>query len=208
MPLNKFSVAKCVAVLFLFAFTAVPARSEELVSVMEMDFSGVTAVDGIRIVPVTDIPAKIYTEDYAPSQVFEIIRNNQAPITVGRLMTSCTCIRAVMEKKTFAQGERAIIELRNVKPSQPGGATYMIFARLNQPFSATIQHNVFVQSTMTPGSVPQAQPVVIQEQVYTSSVPSVEAKPKPRSLKYDEIVPFTSKTSEEKKEEEKPVEEK
>lgn len=121
-----------------------------LVSTMEL-MEGITAIDGIRIVKPDDRSGTVYTEDYGPSQVLEIIRPNMGPITVGRLSTSCTCISAIMEKKTFGQGERAFIEVRNVKQSQPAGATYAVWAQLVSPYRAALQFEMFVKSDRKPG---------------------------------------------------------
>lgn len=139
------------AILFLMAavFPGSSPAGEELVSTPGlMEAAG--AVDGIRIQPAADIPATIYTEDYGPSQVLEIFRPDMGPITVSRLATTCQCVRASMTKKTFARGERALIEIRNVRPSVPDGAEYGVFAVLESPYRVPLQGEVFVKSDRTP----------------------------------------------------------
>ncbi len=133
----------------LFLLSAILCGSspagEELVSTPDlMEAAG--AVDGIRIQPAADIPSRIYTEDYGPSQVLEIFRPDMGPITVSRLATTCSCVRASMEKKTFAQGERALVEIRNIAPSVPGGAEYGVFGVLESPYRIPLQGEVFVKS--------------------------------------------------------------
>ena len=124
-----------------------------LQSSLEMDFDAIAAIDGIRVVAAEDIPEdmrKSYTEDYGPVQVLEIIRPDRGPISVGRLMTSCSCLRAAMPKRDFAQAERAFIEVRNVKPTQPAGATYLVFARISSPYAATLQYELYAKSDRAP----------------------------------------------------------
>ncbi len=108
------------------------------------------AVDGIRVAKAEDVPGTLYTEDYSLSQVFEILRPDMGPVEVSRLATTCSCLRASMEKKQFAQGERALIEIRNVRPSVPGGAEYGLFVVLDSPYRIPLQAEVFVRSDRTP----------------------------------------------------------
>ncbi len=153
MPRKLTAVRSLVAFLgILWAACSAVAAGEALESSMEMDFNAIAAIDGIRIVAAEGIQGNSYTEDYSPSQVLEIIRPGQVPISVGRLMTSCSCLRATLEKRDFGQGERALIEVRNVKPTQPAGATYLIFARLNRPYAATLQYEHFVKSDRAAGA--------------------------------------------------------
>ena len=185
------ALAFLVAIALLASVKTAGGSEPALVSSMEMDFSAITAIDGIRVVPAKDMPGKIYTEDHAPSQVLEIIRNGQAPITVGRLMTSCSCLRATMEKKDFGQGERAFIEVRNVKPTQPNGATYLVFVQLHQPYKSTLQHELFVKSTGTSG----APPATVQPQAPAPSVSPQPAK-QGAAFKFEGIVPYKAHYSE------------
>ena len=151
----KNSILAFAALCIAACLSAAPLQGGEsgLVSTTEL-MPAVASIDGIRIVPATDMPGKRYTEDHAPSQVVEIIRPEQGPISVGRLATSCTCLSAIMTKRDFAQGERVFIEIRNVKPTVAGGATYALFAQLNSPYRAALQYEIFVKSESAPSTAP------------------------------------------------------
>ncbi|MDR1744353.1 MAG: hypothetical protein LBS30_01205 [Planctomycetota bacterium] len=144
----------CLAAAILCFFTSLSGTAAEagLESSLEMDFNAIAAIDGIRVAAAKDVPQKSYTEDYGPVQVLEIIRPDQGPISVGRLMTSCSCLKATLAKRDFAQGERAFIEVRNVKPTQPQGATYLVFARLASPYAATLQYELYAKSDRAPAA--------------------------------------------------------
>lgn len=148
-PARLFAALLCFSV-FLAASVAARAADAGIESELDMDFEAIAAIDGIRVVAAKDAPEKSYTEDYGSVQVLEIIRPDNAAVTVGRLMTSCSCLRATMEKRTFAPGERAFIEVRNVRPTQPEGATYLIFARLAEPYQATLQYELYAKSDRAP----------------------------------------------------------
>lgn len=178
------------------------ASEAELVSTMEL-MHAYAAVDGIQVVPATDVPLKVYTEDYSPSQVLEIIRPNQEPITVGRLATSCACLRASLPKQSFAQGERALIEVRNIKATPANGATFAIFVQLVSPQKLALQYDIFAKSTRKPGD---AAPVVaapahpVGEPVHAApmagaAVPARNGQPKSHPFKYEDIVPYTPKAA-------------
>jgi hypothetical protein len=178
MSCKTFTVLVAAAVLCI-AGSASSAFAAEgaLESSMEMDFNAIAAIVGIRVVAAGDIQGNSYTEDYGPAQVLEIIRPDQGPITVGRLMTSCSCLRATMEKRAFGQGERAFIEVRNVRATPPDGATYLVFARLNQPYQATLQHELFVKSV---------------GQGAAAAVPAAPVREPVRApgFEYDQIAPY------------------
>jgi hypothetical protein len=145
-----------ITVLFLLSSVSCgrALAGEGLESTLEV-MPAVAAVDGIRVVPAAGVTGTIYTEDYSDSQVLEIIRPGMGPITVSRLATTCSCLRAAMEKKVFAQGERAFVEVRNVKPSVPGGAEYGVFVVLESPYRVPLQAEVFVKSDRNLESAPK-----------------------------------------------------
>lgn len=186
----------------LYLFPPVFAAETEIVSTMEL-MHAYAAVDGIRVVPAEGIPAKIYTEDYSPSQVLEIIRPDQGPISVGRLATSCACLRASLPKQTFAQGERAFIEVRNAKPTQPNGATYAIFVQLTSPHKLALQYDYFAKSTRKPGdpvpaeaqpaSEPAPAPVEVSPQADAPVAVNAGTHKNPR-IKYEDIAPYAPKS--------------
>lgn len=206
MLFNQKSVTSFLAFLLSFAIAATAYASEaELVSTMEL-MPGITSIDGIRVVPAEDVPGTVYTEDYAPSQVLEIIRPNQRPITVGRLATSCGCLRASMEKRNYDQGERAFIEVRNVKASPPQGATFAVFVQMISPYRSTLQYEHFTKSSRKPGDpIPETASAVVQS--VESSAPAAalsNAKPVPTPtdpegdvhFKYKDIVPYGARSAE------------
>lgn len=144
-----------VGILLLAVSVRAQAGEQGLVSTMSL-MNAVEQSNGITIVPAADVPAKVYTEDHGPSQVLEIIRPDMGPVSIGRLNTSCTCIQASLPKKDYAQGERILLELRNVKATPPAGATYAIFVQLTSPVKEVLQHEIFVKSTQKPGQKPAA----------------------------------------------------
>lgn len=186
------------------------AEDAGLVSTMEL-MSAVSSVQGISIVPVSDIPSKSYTEDYSSSQVFEIIRPDMGPITVGRLGSSCTCVRVSMDKRSFAAGERAILEVRNVKATPAAGAKYAIFVQLTSPVKQALQYDLFVKSDRKPGAAaPQAgQPAVrsaspVAQPVRVAPMPTGQAAPirqggsavVPPQFRYEDITPYPKRERE------------
>lgn len=196
MPRKRFTVGLLVLFLYAFGTSALMAEDAGLQSTMEMDFSAIAAIDGIRVVAARGVPGKSYTEDYGPSQVLEIIRTDQAAISVGRLMTSCACLRATMEKRDFAQGERALIEVRNVKPTMANGATYAIFVRLNNPYKATLQYELFAKSDRQPTGQPvAAAPIAAAPVVAPLAVPAPEPAKAP-DYAFEDIVPYRQKSPE------------
>lgn len=188
---NKFTVGFFGMILFLFSgvFLTSSHGGEGLVSTMEL-MHAVGAVDGIRVVPAAGVPGKIYTEDYGSSQVLEIIRPDMGPISVSRLGTTCSCIQAFMEKKVFAQGERALVEVRNVRPSQAAGAEYGVFVVLSSPYRVALQAEVFVKSDRKPGDPVPA--VVAVPGSGSGSVPAPAPLP-PVQPKFEDIAPYAPK---------------
>ncbi len=123
----------------------VAGEEDGLVSTMSM-MPGEPELDGVAIRQVPELSGVRYTEDYGPSQVLEIIRPGDAPLELGRLYSSCGCLRASTEKKRYEQGERALLEVRNVKPTLPDGATYMLFIQINAPAQGILQYDIFAKS--------------------------------------------------------------
>ncbi|MCC8180064.1 MAG: hypothetical protein LIP23_04020 [Planctomycetes bacterium] len=105
----------------------------------------VESAEGYSIVPAPDAATSVYTEDLSPPQVVEVVRPGMEAFTVGRIVASCTCLK-VSAKRSYAAGERAFIEVRNVKPTQKDGALYAIFIEITTPVRVTLQHFIFVKS--------------------------------------------------------------
>lgn len=123
----------------ILAAAAMAGESGSLVSSNEMIFDARAEHEGILIAVAADIPATRYTEDYAPSQVLELIRPGGGPITVGRLVTSCSCLSATMEKREFGPGERALIEVRTIKKPPIAEAVYAVIVQLASPHRTALQ---------------------------------------------------------------------
>ncbi len=68
----------------------------------------------------------------------------QQAFTVGRLYTSCTCFQIEIDKKSFMPGERAVITLRNVRPTT--GRNYPFYVQLGSPFRVVLRHDAFIIS--------------------------------------------------------------
>lgn len=101
---------------------------------------------GMRLVRVDDMGGETQPGLLAPTQAFEIIRPDMEEITIGRLGTSCSCIKVVAAKRTFAKGERAILELRNVTPTTPEGMNYAVYVLVLAPEEAVLRQTTFVRS--------------------------------------------------------------
>ena len=55
-----------------------------------------------------------------------------------------------MEKRDFGEGERAFLEVRNVKKTPVGGAVYAIFLELETPRRLVLEYDLFMQSASSP----------------------------------------------------------
>ena len=102
------------------------------------------------IVPALDLPGKYYKGDWAKSQVLEIIRPQMAAVSVKFVMVSCSCLRVELAKMDFAKGERAILEVRNLKKTPEQGAVYAIFLELETPEPFMAEYDIFVKSDPVP----------------------------------------------------------
>lgn len=136
----------------------------------------VTSHDGFSIAPAKGAIPRVYTEDSAPVQVFEIIRPDLRPFSVGRVLSSCACLSVSLDKADFGPGEQAFVEVRNVKPTQPDGATYAFFIEIDQPFRQILQYDVFVKSERRSpppqaGNLPQIPSPEHPRQVQAAPVP-------------------------------------
>ena len=148
------------AFLALTAASTALAASNELVSTMRI-VNAVAEHQGFRINPAFDAAAEQGPDDLAPLQAFEIMRPVDKPVTIGRLFTSCTCIQLESPKRTFAPGERAILQLRNTKPTPLNGQVYAIYVQITSPIRTTLRFDTFVQSSSFPeqaGGGSQEQP--------------------------------------------------
>lgn len=122
------------------------AADSEIVSSMRT-VSAVAEAHGYRLNPAYDSAQPAGPEDLAPPQAFEVIRPDLGrPVTIGRLYTSCSCIQLESPKRTFAAGERAILQLRNIKPTPTNGQVYAVYVQVTSPIRATLRFDTFMQS--------------------------------------------------------------
>ncbi len=98
---------------------------------------------GFSIVPVQELRI---SGDEGVARVYEIVRPNGQPFSIGRLNTSCTCVQLEAQQTSFAQGERAFVTLRNVRATPPQGQMYAFYVQITSPMRATLRGDVFVQS--------------------------------------------------------------
>ncbi|MDR1534368.1 MAG: hypothetical protein LBU64_04635 [Planctomycetota bacterium] len=128
-----------------------PASAGEL----EISSSAVAPIPGgvsrnASVVPALDLPGKYYKGDWAKSQVLEIVRPRMAAFSVKFVAVSCTCLGVELEKRDFAEGERALLEVRNLKKTPEQGAVYAIFLELETPEPLLVEYDIFVKSDPVP----------------------------------------------------------
>ncbi len=140
------------AVIFpLLVFAGSPVTTAgEIYSTMR-NVNAVPEAHGFRLNPAFDAAIPPQATDLAPPQAFEILRPLDKPVTIGRLFTSCSCIQLESNKRTFRPGERAVLQLHNIRPTPPAGQVYAIFVQITSPIRATLRFDTFVQSG-TPGA--------------------------------------------------------
>lgn len=155
--------------LCLFAMTA--AFGAEVVSTMARAVPAVSNMGGISLTPVGTQPASY--DDLAPVQLFEITKSANESISIGRMFTSCTCVRLESDKRTFGPGERAILRMRNVQATPPGGQSYALYVQLTSPTSITLRYDTFVQSAQfvpAPDGAPPTRGNIVADGVYSPTI--------------------------------------
>lgn len=133
------------AVLLLIAFASYAMPAEGMISTMAT-VSSVPEAGGFRIVPVPNATVNQVIGDEASPQIFEIVRPHNAPFTIGRLHTSCSCVQLEAPQRTFAKGERAFLRLRNVRTTPPNGHTYALFVQITSPVKTTLRQDTYMIS--------------------------------------------------------------
>ena len=133
------------AVVAVAALVAVAGAAGEVHSTMR-NVNAVVEAQGFSIQPVYDVEATRQSTDLSPPQVFEIIRPPDKSVTIGRLFTSCSCIQLETHKRFFKPGERAILQLRNIRPTPASGQVYAIFVQISSPVRATLRFDTFVKT--------------------------------------------------------------
>ena len=127
-------------------------EGQEVVSSMGLAF-GSFEEKGFAIVPATGILPAPEPTDLANPMLFEIVRPSLSSFSIGRILSSCGCLSIRAPQRDFMPGERAFIELRNIKPTPREGATYAFFVHLTTPEEVTLRYDVFVQSERAPAKV-------------------------------------------------------
>lgn len=138
----KISVVLALALVFL---AAAPASSAQMVSSTTRGVSAVMQADGFHIRPAGS--AGQFGGDLAPVQTFEIVRPGNQRITIGRLFTSCTCVRLEAPRQSYEPGEPAILHLRNIHPTPQAGQMYAIYVQITSPIRTTLRFDTFVRSS-------------------------------------------------------------
>lgn len=180
----------------------------------------VASAQGFYLAPVTNAGGNKYPGDEAPSQVFEVLRPNNEAFTIGRLYTSCTCVTITAPTRTFRAGDRALLEMRNVRPTPQAGQVYALYVQITSPINAIIRIDTFVQSdrfrdpalanlpipavpaTMAPedlafaldGEDPNAPDSPLPPERYTTPAPTMTARPAAPAITATPAAPRMSST--------------
>ena len=99
----------------------------------------------IRLVPAPDVPSGNHPGDATPSQWFEIVRPGNGPLRIGRMSTTCVCIRARAPKRRIEAGERALVEVRTVSRPPVNNIIYGLYLNLLEPERLTLDVDVPVR---------------------------------------------------------------
>ncbi len=121
------------------------AGDSPVVSTMR-NVNAVSQSRGYYILP-AGISPEGSTGSLAPIQTFEVIRPESGAFTIGRLYTSCTCVQLQAPKRSFAAGERAVLELKNVRPTPVNGQMYAVYIQITKPVRVTLRYDTYVQSS-------------------------------------------------------------
>ena len=99
----------------------------------------------LRLVPAPDIPPENRPGDVTASQWFEVVRPMGMQLRIGRLSTTCVCVRARAPKRLVLPGERALIEVRTVSRPPANNVTYGLYVQVLEPESVTLDTDVTVR---------------------------------------------------------------
>lgn len=138
MPLLFFLVFSVLGVFPLFL-----AAGEAVTSEPGLAFP--SPGEGFSLVPAEPPELPRGPDDLAPPLRFEIVRPAARAIRIGRILSSCGCLRVTAQQREYRGGERAFVEVRNIKPTPPEGGTFAIFLQLVEP-EVTLELDVFVRS--------------------------------------------------------------
>lgn len=145
--MRRLSLPVFLLVCFCAGIVASRGFSGQVVSTMR-NVNAVMEARGYRLQPAPDYPVPSYPGDHAPAQAFELMRPRGEAVKIGRLYTSCTCVRLETEKNSFARNERAIFILRNVLPTPVDGQMYAMYIQVTSPLRTTLRYDTFFQSSV------------------------------------------------------------
>ncbi len=117
--------------------------------------------------------------DLGPALRLEILRPEQAAITIGEMFTDCDCLAFAPEKHEYSEGERAFLNLRVVKVIPEKDKEYDVYVELKAPIQQTLRMTVAVSSDYSSAAQPaqvqqtyQQQPQYYQQQRQYQQQPS------------------------------------
>ncbi len=97
-----------------------------------------------RLVPALDVPPQYHEGDYAPSQWFEVVRPGNDAVRIGRISSTCTCVGVRIPKRSYAAGERILIEARTVAKPARNNLVYGIYVNILEPVRTVVDADVTV----------------------------------------------------------------
>lgn len=144
--MQRYSItARIMLTLPALLLAALCTGAVEMVSSHAQALSSVSSIGGYSIIPAGTEPGSY--GDLAPIQLFEITKPDGQSFTISRMFTSCTCVQLEADKRTYGQGEKAILRLRNIIATPPGGMTYALYVQFANPSGVTLRYDTFVQSS-------------------------------------------------------------
>ncbi|MDR2390964.1 MAG: hypothetical protein LBE84_04700 [Planctomycetota bacterium] len=99
----------------------------------------------LQLTPAPDIPPENRPGDATPSQWFEVLRPMDTQLRIGRLSTTCVCVRARAPKRLIPPGERALIEVRTVSRPPVNNVAYGLYVQILEPENVTLDTDVVVR---------------------------------------------------------------
>jgi predicted lactoylglutathione lyase len=133
---------------FVVVISSLCGAGEEIVSSMR-NVNAIADAGGFSIAPAYQSGGETPAGDYAPVQIFEIVRPAGRAVAIGRLFTSGREIRVEAAKRRFDPGEQALLTLRNIEPTPPTGQVFTIYVQVVMPLRVTLKYDVFVQSHLS-----------------------------------------------------------
>lgn len=162
-----FSYLTLIAV--IIAVTSISAHAGQGVVSTMKNVNAVSEAGGIYLAPARGYAVQRFAGDEAQPQLFEIIRPHGEKITIGRLHTSCSCVRLEAHKTTFEQGEHAVLTLRNVRATPVNGQNYAIYVQITSPVRTTLRIDTYFQSDRFRQAPTTSEPQVAAGQVVTTT---------------------------------------